>query len=364
MKLIARLCCLIVAGCALASCSDGGGRSTVSADPATPQAAATATRDGWATPQTLPITPVAIDFKVTDTQFDALPGARVIFGQYTGGGYQIEVPDAWNGSVVYFAHGFRGNAAELTVSMPPLREYLIAHGYAWAASSYSANGYRPGAGAKDTLALRDVFVEKAGAPKHSYLYGESMGGNVITVSLEQYDAYDGALAECGSLSGQGIVDYFLSWGALAGYFGGTDLTSVTTDAGALAAALRNTVAPSLGFANSLSAKGKAFAGAIEELTGGPRPFFLEGFNANYVFNFALLVNAVAVPGASNAVAQNADTRYAAGDGSPVTAISRTARSASPPTRRTRPCSPEFGPPRQDRTAALTRRTGDLFMRSA
>ncbi len=367
MKLIAHLCCLLLAGGALASCSSASGRSTVSADPATPPATATATRDGWATPQTLPITPVAIDFKATDPRFDALPGARAIFGQYAGGGYQIEAPDAWNGSVVYFAHGFRGNAADLTVSMPPLREYLIAHGYAWGASSYSANGYRPGAGAKDTLALRNVFAENVGAPKRSYLYGQSMGGNVITISLEQYpDAYDGALAECGSLNGQGIVNYFLSWGALAGYFGGADLMSVTTDASALTAALRSTVVPALGLTNNLSAKGKAFAGAIEELTGGPRPFFLEGFNANYVFNFALLVNAVAVPGASNAVAQNADTRYATGDGSPVTTdkLNREIpRVAANPKYQDREQYPEFGPPsgKIARPLLTLHGTGDLFV---
>jgi pimeloyl-ACP methyl ester carboxylesterase len=304
------------------ACSSSGATST--ARPADPTALATGTLPpartssvpaGWATPRTLPVTPVAQTYKIDDPKFDALAGARAIYGTNNGASYEIEVPDAWNGSVVYFAHGFRGNVPDLKVDPPPLRDYLIAHGYAWAASSYSLNGYNPGAGARDTYALRSVFEQKVGTPKRSYIYGQSMGGNVVSVSLEMYPtAYDGALSECGALVGQDIVDYFLSWGALAGYFTGTNLTDITTDAGKLGSVLRNKVGPDLGTADNLTEKGKEFASAIEYLTGGPRPYFKEGFGANYIFNFLVLVNAVGVPGASNAVAQNADTHYAVADG--------------------------------------------------
>src|SRR5262249_20834248 len=157
--------------------------------------------------QVLPVTPVAGDYHTVDPKFDALAGARAVYGteDHAAGGqeaYQIEVPDQWNGDVVFFAHGFRGSVPELTVSMPPIREYLIEHGYAWAASSYSENGYDPGIGARDTKNLRDNFARLAGVaePKHSYIYGQSMGGNVVTVSLGEYPTlYDGALAECGAL---------------------------------------------------------------------------------------------------------------------------------------------------------------------
>jgi len=352
----------------LAACGGGGGGTKASdVAGAASQPTTASTPSGWATPRTLPVTPVAADFKVQDPRFDALPGARAIFGTYDGGGYQIEVPDNWNGSVVYFAHGFRGNGAELTVSPPPLRQYLVSNGYAWAASSYSANGYRPGIAARDTLALRDVVAEKIGAPKRSYLYGQSMGGNVATVSLEQYPtAYDGALAECGALSGQGIVDYFFSWGALGGYFSGTDLTSATTDASLMTSIMRTKVAPALGVAESLTPKGEAFADAIENLTGGPRPYFREGFTANYLFNFVLLVNAVAVPGASNAVAQNADTRYAVSDGASVTTeqLNREIpRVAANPRFQDREQYPEFGPPsgKIERPLLTIHGTGDLFV---
>ncbi|TAK59453.1 MAG: hypothetical protein EPO22_10165, partial [Dehalococcoidia bacterium] len=196
-------------------------------------------RAGWVASKMLPVTPVAGKYTVADSKFDPLPGARAIYGNHGGAGYQIEVPDNWNGDVVYYAHGFRGPLPNLTVDPPPLREYLIGHGYAWAASSFDQNGYAPGAGAADTYALRDVFAAKVGAPRRQYLYGSSMGGNVVTVSLERYpQAYDGAFAECGALTGQGIVDYILSWGVLGGYFSGTDLTGAGVDAKELANALK------------------------------------------------------------------------------------------------------------------------------
>lgn len=272
-------------------------------------------RAGWVASKMLPVTPVAGKYTVADSKFDPLPGARAIYGNHGGAGYQIEVPDNWNGDVVYYAHGFRGPLPNLTVDPPPLREYLIGHGYAWAASSFDQNGYAPGAGAADTYALRDVFAAKVGAPRRQYLYGSSMGGNVVTVSLERYpQAYDGAFAECGALTGQGIVDYILSWGVLGGYFSGTDLTGAGVDAKELANALKRDVAPALGTADNPTQKGAEFASAIENLTGGPRAFFREGFRSQYQLNFLLLLAAVAAPGPSNAVAQNADTVYAVDGG--------------------------------------------------
>lgn len=288
------------------------------ATPASDVAGAT-THDTWSTPQVLDITPVAIDYQVVEPAFDALPGARALSGTYDGGAYQIEVPDDWNGDIVYYAHGFRMMVPELTVSTPPNRAYLVRHGYAWAASSYSENGYGPGAGARDTYALRAIFEQQVGKPQHSYLFGQSMGGNVVSISLELYpQAYDGALSECGALVGQSIVDYFLSWGALAGYFTGVDLTQATTDGDVFNRIVGEDVLPGLGTSDQPTVAGERFADAILHLTGGPRPYFREGFAANFGFNFMLLAHAVGAPGPSNAVAENANTRYAVDSGLGIT----------------------------------------------
>jgi pimeloyl-ACP methyl ester carboxylesterase len=305
-----------------AACADDRPPPAQPVEGAPATAVATQTDDvaaAIATPRMLPVTPVSIDYTVVDPAFDAVAGARAVWGQYEGGGYQIEVPDDWNGDVVYFAHGFRGNPPQLTVSFPPIREYLIENGYAWAASSYSKNGYEPGAGARDTYALRTVFSAEVGQPVREYIYGHSMGGHVVAFSLEEYpDAYDGAISECGVVSGHEILDFFLSWGVLAGYFTDTDLADASGDAGALGVLFKDRVVPALGGVDELTPAGRAFADTIMHLSGGPRPYFFEGFAANYNFNFVILVNAVATAGPSNAAADNVSTRYVIGEGHGVT----------------------------------------------
>ncbi len=353
---------LAIAAVALVVAACGG--TSPAATPPTPSPSLT---DGWRTPVRLSVTPVALSFQTTDPKLDALPGARTIVGESGGATYNIEVPDAWNGDVVYFAHGFRGNGPDLLVQAPPIREYLIQHGYAWAASSYSKNAYEPGAGARDTFALRDVFAQQVAAPKRSYLYGQSMGGHVVTLSLEQYPtAYDGALSECGVVAGHEIIDYFISWAALAGYFGGADLFALGDDAGKLLSALRNDLPKALGPPADPTDKGKAFAATIEHLTGGPRPFFREGFLVNYVLNFGLLLQAVVQPQVVNAVGENQHTEYTVDEGLGVTddELNRAvARIASNPAYRDPATYPEFADfsGKIQRPLLTIHGTGDLFV---
>jgi hypothetical protein len=58
---------------------------------------------------------------------------------------------------VLYADGFRGTGLELTVTNPRIRQYLLTNGYAWAASSYSKNGYDVRQGVKDSHALGEFF---------------------------------------------------------------------------------------------------------------------------------------------------------------------------------------------------------------
>lgn len=263
----------------------------------------------WSVPQLLAITPVAMDFVVADPAFEALPGAKALYGTYGGGAYQIEVPDDWNGEVLFFAHGFRSTMPELTITQPPNREYLIAHGYAWAASSYTANRYTPSVGARDTYALRQVFAEQVGRPSRSYLWGQSMGGNIVALSLEMYPlAYGGAVSECGALSARTILDYMMTWGLLAGHFAGRDLTQAMSG-DLIEREFSEYVLPAFGDPDHLTLAGRRFADAMMYLSGGPRPFFIEGFKAQYEPNFTLLVQAMEQPSPANAVAQNVDAEY-------------------------------------------------------
>ena len=223
--------------------------------------------------------------------FQPLPGAKASFGKLGNAVYQVEIPTAWNGDLVMFAHGFAGFGTTVSVDPPPraLREQLVSQGYAWAASSFSENGYTPGIGADDTLALKLYFEQQFGKAKRVYLAGASMGGNVVTLSLEHYgDQYDGALAVCGAVAGEEIIDYLTSWTALAEYTSGVPFP-IGEGAGKMTPVLLQEVPKALGSPDLPTQKGKAFASAVKNLTGGPRPFFAEGFKEQYLVNFGLLL---------------------------------------------------------------------------
>lgn len=150
---------------------------------------------------------------------------QVLTGVHDRAGYAIEVPPDWNGELVMWAHGFRGNGAELTVDPPSygLRERFVEQGYAWAASSYDRNGYDIAAGVRSTRSLAEEFGRLVGKPSRTYLTGVSMGGHVTGRSLEEYPQfYDGALPMCGVLGDTGLFDYFLDFQLAAEALSGVD----------------------------------------------------------------------------------------------------------------------------------------------
>jgi hypothetical protein len=98
----------------------------------------------------------------TKLPFAALPGATATWGVHAGAGYRAEYPDNWNGTLVMWAHGFRGTGLELTVDNHPLRALLIPLGFAWASSSYTTNDYDVKAGVKSTHALAALMNDQMG----------------------------------------------------------------------------------------------------------------------------------------------------------------------------------------------------------
>ncbi|MGK2966095.1 MAG: alpha/beta hydrolase family protein [Tepidiformaceae bacterium] len=254
-----------------------------------------------------------------DPAFVALDGAEAAFGRLDDALYQIEVPDEWNGELVLWAHGYVASN-EIAVQEPPraLREAFIEGGYAWAASSFRANGYVPGIGLEDTLALREHFVEEYEEPTRTYLAGASMGGNVVTLALEQHpDTFDGALALCGALGGVEQIDYLLSWALLAEHFAEVELP-FGEEGSTFATMLFGSVAPALGTAAEPKEAGLAFRNAVMHLGGGPRPFFEEGYLRQYTSNFALLLVDPAREQAIAAASTNVGTEYAIDEGFGIT----------------------------------------------
>jgi hypothetical protein len=222
----------------------------------------------------------------TKLPFDAVPGfpTERVWGVLNNAGYRIEVPHNWNGSLVMWAHGYRGDPAtdasalELTVDNHPLREFLVANGYAWAASSYSRNAYDPSTGAKDTHTLTQFFNGRFAKPRRTYITGASMGGHVTGVVAEQWPrSYDGAMPICGVLGDYELFDFFLDFNVSAQTLSGqnkqfpfaADYLTVTVPA------TKAALGPAFPFA--LNAQGQALAGLTQMRTGGVRPVFEQGW---------------------------------------------------------------------------------------
>jgi pimeloyl-ACP methyl ester carboxylesterase len=258
--------------------------------------------------------------------FDALPGTTTtrLFGIHNGAGYRVEVPQDWNGELVLYAHGFRGTGLELTVTNPSIRSYLVTHGFAWAASSYSKNGYDVAQGVKDTHALGELFKGLVATPKRTYITGHSMGGHITGVASEQYpDAYAGALPMCGVMGDVRLFDYFLDYSLVAQALAGVEARFppppdyLTTVVPAVKAAL----GPS--FPAGLNGQGQKLKAVTKFDTGGERPTFDVGWlfwnspalqNGNFIFGLGAGDGTVGV--APGSVVGNVGTVYQL-DGDPA-----------------------------------------------
>ena len=124
-----------------------------------------------------------------------------------GSSYEIDVPAAWNGGLVLYAHGLvQADLPLLTPSQQPeydaLRTALLSAGFALAASSYSSNGWALADAVRRTHQLNGIFESKVAAPRRTFLIGASMGALVaVKLAETQANQYDGALALCGPLGG-------------------------------------------------------------------------------------------------------------------------------------------------------------------
>src|SRR5881296_1109062 len=244
--------------------------------------------------------------------FDALAGTSTTrsWGVHNGAGYRIEVPANWNGELVLYAHGFRGTGLELTVTNPSIRRFLVTNGYAWAASSYSTNGYDVKQGVKDTHALGELFNGLVGNPSRTYITGHSMGGHITGVAIEQYpSAYVGALPMCGVMGDNELFDYFLDFNLVAQALAGVEAqfpfpadyqTAVVPGVKAVLGAP---------YPGALSIQGQQLRGVTQNISGGPRPAFNTSFAVWGNFLFTVGVTGGDIGVAPGNVQDNRDTIY-------------------------------------------------------
>ncbi len=238
--------------------------------------------------------------------FDALPGhedADRQWGVLNGAGYRLEVPADWNGDLVMYAHGFRGQGAELTVSNTPIRQYLLDNGFAWAASSYTANGYDVRSGVRSTAELATYFGLEVRSPDRIYIIGFSMGGHITARSVERYAwIYDGAMPMCGVLGDYELFDFFLDYNLGAQQLG-TGSSTFPVDPATYISETVPTIKANLeaspgGWPTDLNETGQQFKELVEDRSGAERPNFDEAWAfwnsidsasgpGNFLFNLGL-----------------------------------------------------------------------------
>jgi len=231
------------------------------------------------------------------------PVSRVFTGILNGAAYRAEVPMHWNGDLVLYAHGYRGQGRTVWVDTTYLRDYYVGRGFAWAASSYQTNGYDVGHGVTDTHALIGLVGSLLGAPRDVYMTGASMGGHITAVEIEKYRDFVGAMPICGVLGDTELFDFQLDANVTAAGLTGTPISFPDSPAAGLAYAPTHVARvlselPRLGSgfnagnpaAVSLTPLGQLWAAAVEQRSGGTRPGFASAFAFWNSFGFAPLSN--------------------------------------------------------------------------
>jgi pimeloyl-ACP methyl ester carboxylesterase len=302
-----------------------------------------------------------------DAKFEALPGAKAFFGQYEGGLYRVEIPDTWNGELALYAHGFVSNAgangSTLRVGNSPIREHLLKEGVAWAASSYRCNGYVPGQGLLDTMLLTDMFTKFNGgrAPQRVFLTGTSMGGHVTLLGMHEFPtAFAGGLAMCPA--GSELFDFFAATGAAAEVITATPMKLDTLQADT------TKIAEMLGKPGELTEKGRQLASVEIQISGGPRPFAVEGLAQGN--RFIGNISGAAIAGSTtpaNRAVLTTHIKYAVDEGLGITAdaLNKSARRKALDAEVRNPMGPydELVPfdGKLERPLLTMHGTGDLFV---
>ncbi|TFV58125.1 esterase [Geodermatophilus sp. DF01-2] len=297
--------------------------------------------EDWQPVQESPREPLFdLDWTIADPRYDynartGQPGAefvpltdeagnelsKVLYGVHKGAAYRIEVPLDWNGDVVFWEHGYRGTGTTLYVSDPSydLRRTYIENGYAWAASSYSANRYDIEAGVRSTEQLARLFDRLVGKADQRYLQGVSMGGHVIGVLLERNRGVEwaGAAPMCGVMGDRELYDFFLDYNLLAQTLAGIDAYPIPEDyvsdvVPRIKAELGTPLQPTPVY-SGLTEEGEVFRDLITAISGGERPGDDEAFGYWEGQSFVYGVVATEPGGldgvAPGAVWSNVDTDY-------------------------------------------------------
>jgi len=149
---------------------------------------------------------VACSNSSTPKTSSSTPAApNVLTGSIGAAHYTIDVPQPWNGTLFLYSHGYvaPGSTNPSSASPDPVTgQWLLAGGYALAASSYSSTGWAIEQALSDQVALLDYFDQHVGKPKRVIAIGVSLGGIITAGLIQAYpDRFAGAMPLCGVLAG-------------------------------------------------------------------------------------------------------------------------------------------------------------------
>ena len=144
---------------------------------------------------------------------DASRYAGIYEGIQGNAGYTVEIPENWDGKLIMWTRGFSDDGV-LGANPPTMafRNAVLAAGYAWAASTYSADYYDVRAAIEDTnkLALNfsQIIADNHDVPvaevTQRLIAGNSLGGHTAAAAVEQETidraqfsvAYEGSMPLC------------------------------------------------------------------------------------------------------------------------------------------------------------------------
>ncbi|WBB64005.1 DUF6351 family protein [Streptomyces sp. WMMC500] len=137
-------------------------------------------------------------------------GGRSYEGSIDGAPYRIAMPEDWNGTLVLYSHGYylKGHfpTGVQLAAYESTERWLLAHGYALAASEYKGRG--PGYAVEDALvdqmALLRHVEKKIGKPRRTLSAGMSQGAAVAGQLAERHPGkFAGTAAMCAEVDTPG-----------------------------------------------------------------------------------------------------------------------------------------------------------------
>jgi hypothetical protein len=138
----------------------------------------------------------------SETQVLQSPQGLTEVGELGGAAYRIDIPNEWNHSLVVFYHGYALKPVTFHIAerLSGQQQPFFERHYAVAESAYSQTGWALEQAYPETEALRRYFSKRYGQPVGTYVAGGSMGGELVSITLElNPKPYVGGLDLCGAV---------------------------------------------------------------------------------------------------------------------------------------------------------------------